>query len=133
MRWLFLILASCCEIGWFYSIRYLNHLSFEQIYKFHFLDDENAIGVIIALIGYVLFGILNIIFFAKAIQKIPASVAFAVWTGFALLGSTMIDVFVLKEDITFTQELCVLCILVGIVGMKYLEIKKGRKVDSNNK
>lgn len=118
MQWIFLILASCCEILWFYCIGYLNQLSFKDLYTLAFLRMDNALLLIVAILGYIVFGIANVIFFSKAIQKISASVAFAVWTGLALAGITVADFFIKDVHFNIIQILSIISILIGIIGIK---------------
>ena len=99
MRWIYLILASCCEVMWLYCVAYLNKLSWHELSTFSFINQPNSTLIFAAMAGYVGFGIANVIFFSKAIAKIPASIAFAVWTGLALVGITVIDF--LWKDIRF--------------------------------
>lgn len=118
MRWLFLIFASCCEVLWFYCIAYLNHLKFKELYTFSFLQSDHWIWILLAIFGYAVFGVANMIFFSKAIQKIEPAIAFSVWTGLALVGITIMDV--LLKDILFNywQGISILFILIGIIGIK---------------
>jgi quaternary ammonium compound-resistance protein SugE len=67
---------------------------------------------------YILFGVGNIIFFSKAMNDIPASVAFACWMAVALVGVKLIDTFVLKVPFSMPHLLFIGLILVGIIGLK---------------
>jgi quaternary ammonium compound-resistance protein SugE len=118
MRWIYLILASCCEIAWFYCIGYLNKLTFRELYTFSFLQKEDVYLTIVAIVGYILFGIANMLLFMKAIQKIPASIAFSIWTGVALVGITIIDGLFLNINLTIQQIGSIALIIVGVIGLK---------------
>lgn len=125
MRWIYLILASCCEVMWLYCVAYLNKLSWDQLSSFSFVDHENSTWVFASIIGYIVFGIANVIFFAKAIVRIPASIAFAVWTGLALVGVTVLD-FVWKDiRFNYIQLLSIVLILGGIIGIRTVADKSG--------
>lgn len=118
MRWIYLILASCCEIAWFYCIGYLNQLTFRELYTFSFLQKEDVYLTIVAVVGYILFGIANMLLFMKAIQKIPASIAFSIWTGVALVGITIIDGLFLNINLTVQQIGSIALIIIGVIGLK---------------
>ena len=118
MRWIYLILASCCEIAWFYCIGYLNKLTFRELYTFSFLQKEDVYLTIVAIVGYILFGIANMLLFMKAIQKIPASIAFSIWTGVALVGITIIDGLFLNINLTIQQIGSIALIIIGVIGLK---------------
>jgi len=69
-------------------------------------------------IGYVGFGVANVFFFSKALNVIPASTAFAIWMGIALVGIKIVDTVVLKEAFQWVHVFYIGCILVGIIGLK---------------
>ena len=71
------------------------------------------------LVGYIIFGLSNIYFFSMAMKGIPASTAFAVWMGLALVFSKTMDVFVFSEPYNMQQILFTGVLLIGIVGLKY--------------
>lgn len=118
MPWLFLILASLCEICWLYCIQYLGNTSFQSLITFQFLQKENSWLIITALLGYAGFGIANVLLFSMSMKKIPASTAFGVWTGLALCGSTLIDAYLLGHHFTMEQGIFMVLICGGILGMK---------------
>ncbi len=123
MQWLFLILASCFEILWFYCIAYLNNLKFSDLYTLSFLRSDNWILVLLAIAGYAAFGVANMVFFSKAVQKISPAIAFAVWTGVALLGITTIDAVLQDIQINLWQWISIVSVLIGVIGIKMVTDK----------
>jgi quaternary ammonium compound-resistance protein SugE len=108
---------------WLYCVAYLNRLSWQELSAFSFINEENSSWIFASIIGYIGFGIANVILFAKAIAKISPSVAFAAWTGLALVGVTVIDF--LWKDIRFNylQLISIVLILGGIIGIKTVSDK----------
>lgn len=119
MRWLFLILAAICEMLWFYCIAYLNKFTLEEITNLDLLHAEHGWWVIGAIVGYAGFGIANMIFFTKSVRRIPAAVAFSVWTGLALVGITLCDGLFRGVDLYWPQIGCIVLILAGVMGLKF--------------
>ena len=116
--WLFLFIASCFEIAWIYSVKYVSKDKLLHIPWKDFFHSAGPIMTLLPLIGYIVFGICNIYFFSTAMNSIPASTAFAAWTGTALIGSKIVDSLILGVPITFAQIFFLACILVGIVGLR---------------
>jgi quaternary ammonium compound-resistance protein SugE len=117
MAWLFLFIASVCEICWIYSLKFfswkkLSTFSFSNVFAL-----EN-LALLLPGLGYVLFGVGNIICFSKAMKSIPASVAFAAWMAVALIGVKIVDVLVLKDSLSLPQIAFMILILIGIIGLK---------------
>lgn len=123
MSWIFLILASCCEVLWFYCIAYLTQIGWKDLSTFSFIHSDNGFWVIAAILGYAGFGVFNMLFFSKAIQKIAPAVAFAVWTGLALVGITISDAIFKGINFNYWQAISIICILIGIVGIKAISEK----------
>ena len=118
MAWIYLIVASLFEICWIYSLKYLE---FKKLIKTNFVTiftTKEGLLLLLPLILYVLFGLGNIIFFSKAMDKISPSVAYAVWTAVALVGIKIVDVVWFKETLTLLNVFYFLLILVGIIGLK---------------
>ncbi|MCS6981126.1 MAG: hypothetical protein NZM65_02900 [Flavobacteriales bacterium] len=70
------------------------------------------------LLGYMCFGLANILLFNHALKHIPAPLAFAVWMGLALAGTTIAEAWVSGVRPSFFQVLFTLLIFTGIVGLK---------------
>jgi quaternary ammonium compound-resistance protein SugE len=78
---------------------------------------------LLPLLGYIVFGIANIVFFSMAIKDIPMSTAVAVWMGTALVGLKLIDVFIFKQGYSFYEVLFCALILVGVIGLKTVKVQ----------
>ena len=71
---------------------------------------------VITVIGY----IASAVFLALAMRKLPLGTAYAMWTGFGIMGTTILGVLLFKETMSLAQAGCVLMIAGGIIGLKLL-------------
>lgn len=71
---------------------------------------------IVTAVGY----ILSAVFLALALKKLPLGTAYAMWTGFGILGTTLLGVMLFRETISPAQAGCVILITAGIVGLRIL-------------
>ena len=117
MAWIFLFIASLCEICWIYSLKFFQWKKLGE-FSFSRLTDTDNLLLLLPGLGYILFGVGNIICFSKAMKHIPASVAFAAWMAVALIGVKIVDVIVLKDPLSLPQIAFMLLILIGIIGLK---------------
>lgn len=118
MAWLYLFIASVFEIGWTFCIKYMDVKKIIAIQWLQFFNSTDGIKILAPLLGYIIFGIANIIFFSIAIKQIPMATAMAVWFGTALLGVTIVDILVFKQPYNLMQFVYFACILIGVVGLK---------------
>jgi quaternary ammonium compound-resistance protein SugE len=123
MHWLFLILASVCEICWLYCIRYMNQLSINELLSLEVFSKDDGWLAVVSIVGYAGFGVANVILFSAALKKIPASAGFGIWTGLAILGNTVIDHWVLGVDFSMLQGVFAFLLLAGILGLRISTIK----------
>ncbi|MBR4551831.1 MAG: hypothetical protein IKO13_06025 [Oscillospiraceae bacterium] len=56
----------------------------------------------------------------QAFSKLPHTTAYAMWTGFGIVGTSVLGVVLFHEGLSVPQILCVLLIVGGIVGLKVL-------------
>lgn len=117
--WLYIVIAASFEACWIYSLKFLNMKAIAEIHVTTLLSDMAPWKVLLPLLGYIAFGLSNIYFFSMAMKGIPASTAFAVWMGLALIFSKIMDVFVFNEAYNPQQILFTGIVLVGIIGLKY--------------
>lgn len=116
--WLFLLLASVMEVCWNYSLKYTSVAKIKALNWSQFFANSTGIMTLGPAIGYVAFGVANVYFFSKALNVIPASTAFAIWMGMALVGIKVVDTLVLHEEFRWVHVVYIGFILVGIIGLK---------------
>jgi quaternary ammonium compound-resistance protein SugE len=119
MGWLFLFFAALFEIGWVYSLRFLELKKIKNTPFWLFFENTSAIQLLFPLMGYIGFGLANIFFFSKAMKHISASAAFAVWMALTLIGLKAIDILLLEDQFSWKTMFCILLILFGIAGLKW--------------
>ncbi|NML67667.1 multidrug efflux SMR transporter [Hymenobacter sp. RP-2-7] len=116
--WLYLLLASVMEVCWNYSLKYTSIAKLRALDWSHFFASSAGWQTLAPAVGYIAFGVGNVIFFSKALSVIPASTAFAIWMGLALVGIKIVDTLVLKEAFQWVHVLYIGFILAGIIGLK---------------
>ncbi len=118
MAWVYLFIASCLEVCWIYSVKLLSIQKIRAIHWSQLFTDFSQFDPLYPLIGYIVFGVTNIVLFSIAMNHLPASTAFAVWTALALIGAKIVDTLVYKEAFSFLHLLYIVFILIGIIGLK---------------
>lgn len=55
-----------------------------------------------------------------AMKSLPVGTAYAVWTGIGAVGAALLGMLLFKEPVTAARLLCLLAIVGGILGLKFL-------------
>ena len=103
MEWIALLLAGVLEVTWAVAMKFSDGFS-------------KVLPSIITAIGY----ISSAVFLSMALKKLPLGTAYAMWTGFGIIGTTLLGIALFHETLTLAQVICVLFIVAGIVGLKLL-------------
>lgn len=119
--WIYLLIASCMEVCWIFSLKVMDMRKIAQIKAATLLTDRGPWITLLPFIGYIIFGLSNIYFFSQALKSIQASTAFAVWMGLALIFTKAVDILVFHKPYNYQQLLFTVLILAGIIGLKWFE------------
>jgi quaternary ammonium compound-resistance protein SugE len=111
-------MASVMEVCWTYSLKFVSIAKLRALDWPRFFDGPAGWQTLLPAVGYLAFGVANIIFFSRAMNQIPAATAFAVWTGTALVGVKLVDTLVLREPFNPMQLVYMGLILAGIAGLR---------------
>ena len=63
---------------------------------------------------------LSMIGLAYALRSIPIGTGYAVWVGIGAIGTALYGMAVLGEPATVTRMLCLVLIVAGVMGLKFL-------------
>ncbi|MCR5629072.1 multidrug efflux SMR transporter [Eubacterium sp.] len=103
MEWIMLLFAGILEVTWACAMKASDGFKI-------------LIPSIVTVVGY----ILSAVFLAFALKKLPLGTAYAMWTGFGIIGTSVLGIMLFNEKLSMMQMVCVLMIAVGIVGLKLL-------------
>ena len=100
--WMMLIIAGFFEIAWAIGLKLCGG----------FRPSLLLGGVITCMT-------LSVVFLSYALRVLPLSIAYSVWTGIGVAGVAVFGVFFFSEQLSLLQLIFLLCVVVGIVGLKY--------------
>ena len=103
MEWMMLILAGVLEVTWACAMKYSEGFTV-------------VLPSVITAVGY----IASAVFLSMALKKLPLGTAYAMWTGFGIVGTSILGILLFHEKLTLPQGVCVIMIVVGIVGLRLL-------------
>ena len=103
MSWLLLLLAGLFEVAWAIGLKYTDGFS----RPLPTLLTLSAMGVSVLLL-------------AMAVKQLPLGPAYAVWTGIGAVGTVLMGIWLFNEPATLARVLCLLLIIVGILGLKFI-------------
>ncbi|MBQ5976545.1 MAG: multidrug efflux SMR transporter [Oscillospiraceae bacterium] len=103
MEWIYLLLAAVLEVSWAIAMKYSEGFT-------------RLLPSLITAVGY----LASALFLSLALKKLPLGTAYAMWTGFGIVGTTVLGVLLFRETLNAAQVVCVLMICGGIAGLKLL-------------
>ena len=62
----------------------------------------------------------SVLLLAMAVKQLPLGTAYAVWTGIGAVGTVLMGIWLFNEPATLARVLCLLLIIVGILGLKFI-------------
>ncbi len=103
MEWIMLLLAGIFEVTWAVAMKYSEGFT-------------KLLPSVVTAVGY----LASAVFLALALKKLPLGTAYAMWTGFGIVGTTILGIVLFKEGLSLPQIGCVVLIAAGIAGLKLL-------------
>ena len=103
MEWIMLFAAALLEVTWAVTMKMSEGLTRPVL----------SIITAVAYIG-------SALFLSMALKKLPLGTAYAMWTGFGIVGTSVLGVILFHEGLSVPQIICVALIVGGIVGLKLL-------------
>ncbi len=106
MAWLYLIGGALLEVVWVIGLKYLDGLT----------DYVALVPTVIALA-------LSFWLFARVLQLMPISIAYAVYTGLGAFGTAVAGMAFLGESVGFLKIMLLLILISCIIGLKAVDQK----------
>ena len=103
MTWFILIVAGLFEIVWAIGLKYSE--GFTRLWP-----------TVVTIIGM----IISMTLLGFAMRTLPVGTAYAVWTGIGAAGTVILGIMLFGEPATFIRIVCIVMILGGILGLKFL-------------
>ena len=103
MQWIYLLLAGVLEVAWAVAMKYSDGFTV-------------IMPTVVTIVGY----IASAVFLSLALKSLPLGTAYSMWTGFGIVGTTLLGIMLFGERLNVMQIVCVIMIVVGIVGLKLL-------------
>lgn len=103
MSWLLLLLAGLFEVAWAIGLKYTDGFS-------------RPFPTLLTLIAMAV----SVLLLAIAVKQLPLGTAYAVWTGIGAVGTVLMGIWLFNEPATLARVLCLLLIIVGILGLKFI-------------
>ena len=101
MKWIMLLIAGMTEVTWAVAMKAAEGFT-------------KTVPSVITVVGY----FLSAVFLSMALKELPLGTAYAMWTGFGIVGTAVLGVLLFHETMSVTQVICVLLIITGIAGLK---------------
>lgn len=69
--------------------------------------------------------IISFLFLSALVRILPIGTAYAVWTGFGAVGTAILGILLFAEPRDTARIVCILLIVVGILGLKFVSPHPG--------
>jgi quaternary ammonium compound-resistance protein SugE len=106
VAWFLLVGAGLLEIVWAIALKHSEGLTRTW---------SSAIAVVAA--------IASIVMLSMALKSLPVGTAYAVWVGIGAVGVALVGIIFLGESASFARLAFLALILIGIVGLRIVEIE----------
>jgi quaternary ammonium compound-resistance protein SugE len=103
MAWVLLVIAGVLEVVWALGLKYSD--GFTRLVP----------SVVVVIGAAASFWLLSL-----SMRVLPAGTAYAVWVGIGAAGTALLGMALLGEAATAARLACIVLILAGVLGLKFL-------------
>jgi quaternary ammonium compound-resistance protein SugE len=101
MAWFLLVLAGLFEIGWAVGLKYTDGFT-------------RPLPITLTVASMVI----SVVLLGLAVKTLPIGTAYAVWTGIGTVGTVILGICLLGDQVTVMRVVCIGLIVAGIAGLK---------------
>lgn len=102
IQWIYLLIASLCEIGWAVGLKYSEGFT-------------KLVPSIFTTLGM----IATYYFLSLALKTIPLGTGYAIWTGIGAVGTAILGMILFNESRDVVRIISIGLIIAGIIGLKF--------------
>lgn len=106
------------EVCWTYSLKALNMQRVKEVAWLHTFSQPAVLLPVVPLLGYIAFGLANVVFLSQAMRSIPTATAYSAWMALAVVGIKLVDVLYLKQPFSWMSVLYTSLIIIGVLGLR---------------
>jgi quaternary ammonium compound-resistance protein SugE len=106
------------EVCWTYSLKTLNMQRVKDVDWLHSFSQPALLLPVVPLLGYIAFGLANVVFLSQAMRAIPTATAYSAWMALAVVGIKLVDVLYLKQPFSWMSVFYTSLIIVGVLGLR---------------
>ena len=77
-----------------------------------------------SILVFIFYG-LGFIPLIKAVEKIDLSIVYAIWSGLGIVVVSIIGFLYFKETVNFVKIVCIVLVIIGVVGLRWVGISDG--------
>ena len=77
-----------------------------------------------SILVFIFYG-LGFIPLIKAVEKIDLSIVYAIWSGLGIVVVSIIGFLYFKETVNFVKIVCIVLVVIGVVGLRWVGISGG--------
>ena len=77
-----------------------------------------------SILVFIFYG-LGFIPLIKAVEKIDLSIVYAIWSGLGIVLVSIIGLLYFKETVNFVKIVCIVLVVIGVVGLRWVGISDG--------
>ncbi len=103
MAWIVLVVSGVLETVWAAA-----------------LSRSEGFSKLVPSIVFAVALVLSMVGLAYALKEIPVGTGYAVWVGIGAVGTALYGMAVLGEPVSAVRMLCLVAIIGGVVGLKFL-------------
>lgn len=115
---LYLVIAAFIQVCWLYTVKAIDRKKLAAI-RLNNLFSKNTTQALLPLIGYLIFGISNVVMLTIAMKQMPPSITYALWSGMVIALAAVVDRVFFKLKFSILQYVFLICIAVGVAGLNF--------------
>lgn len=110
VSWLFLLVCGVLEVLWAYTMK-LSHGFTVPLYT----------AITIAILAA------NLFLLEKPVSVLGIGVSYGVFTGFGIVGTTLVGIIGLGESISALKIVSIAILMIGVIGLKYCDSQEAKQ------